>query len=219
MQEVKAPNHQLVDITQIKPYENNPRFNDNAIDPLVKSIEQFGFLVPIVVDKDGVIITGHTRYEASKKLGLEQVPVIYATHLSDDKVKAFRLADNRLSQNATWNEDLLQKELTTIQNMGFDLQLTGFNKDEIDCLVGFVTECTLDELDYESVCGAIEQETLNSTSGNKIPFNLGGFFKFKVAKADYLAWEEELLKKYGNQKDASTYLKQLLGFTDGDKDA
>lgn len=220
MTTVNTPTQQQVSLSSIKPYDNNPRFNDNAIDPLVKSIENFGFLVPIVVDKDGVIITGHTRYEASRKLGLETVPVIYATHLTDEQVKAFRIADNRLSQNSTWNEDLLQSELRVIQEMGFDLQSTGFNKEELDCLTGFVMECSLDELDYESVCGAVEQETLNDSSGGKASFNLGGFFKFKVAKEEYLVWQENLLKKYGSPKDASTHLKEVLGFsTKGDKDA
>ena len=84
-------------LTEIKPYENNPRDNARAISKVAESIRQFGFKVPIIVDKDNVLITGHTRYLASQELGLEEVPVIVAEDLTEEKVKAFRLADNKVS--------------------------------------------------------------------------------------------------------------------------
>lgn len=113
---------------EITPYEKNPRNNEKAVDYVAKSIKEFGFKVPIVVDKNGVIIAGHTRYLASKKLGLEEVPVIYADDLSDEQVKAYRLADNKVSEQASWNEDLLLEELSGIVNIdmedfGFDLSI------------------------------------------------------------------------------------------------
>lgn len=90
-----------IKLSDITPYENNPRKNDEAVDLVANSIKEFGFKQPIVVDADGVIIAGHTRYKAAKKLGIESVPVLYATDLTDDQVKAYRLADNKVSEAAT----------------------------------------------------------------------------------------------------------------------
>ena len=96
--------------------EKNPRFNDNAVDKVAKSIQDYGFLVPIVIDKNGIILAGHTRYKASKKLNLKEVPVIVANNLSDIKGKEFRLVDNRVGDYATWDTDLLREELDAIAN-------------------------------------------------------------------------------------------------------
>lgn len=88
-------------LQDLKPYENNPRFNDDAVEFVANSIKEFGFKVPIVIDKNGVIVAGHTRYKASIELGLKEVPCIVADDLSDEQVKAFRLADNKVSEKAT----------------------------------------------------------------------------------------------------------------------
>ena len=82
-------------ISEIKPYENNPRNNDSAVDAVAASIREFGWQQPIVVDKDGVIIAGHTRYKGARKLGLTEVPVVVAENLTDEQVMAYRLADNK----------------------------------------------------------------------------------------------------------------------------
>ncbi len=115
-------------LDEIKPYENNPRHNDNAVDAVANSIREFGFKVPIVVDSEGVIVAGHTRYKAAKKLGLAKVPCIIADDLTDEQVRAFRLADNKVGELATWDLDTLQVELDNIgeidlSDMGFDLTL------------------------------------------------------------------------------------------------
>ena len=111
-------------IGEIHPYENNPRFNDQAVDAVAKSIKEFGFKVPIVIDKNNVIVTGHTRYKASIKLGLKKVPCIKADDLSDKQVKAFRLADNKVSELAEWDFDLLNEELKVLGD--FDMGEYGF---------------------------------------------------------------------------------------------
>lgn len=90
-------------IADIKPYGNNPRKNDSAVAPVANSIREFGFKVPIVIDKDGIIIAGHTRYRAAKELKLKTVPCIVADDLTEQQVKAFRLADNKVSQFAEWD--------------------------------------------------------------------------------------------------------------------
>lgn len=111
-------------VENIHPYENNPRINDQAVDAVAKSIQDFGFKVPIVIDKDNVIVTGHTRYKASLKLGLKKVPCIKADDLSEDQVRAFRLADNKVSELAEWDLDLLNEEMKLLED--FDMADYGF---------------------------------------------------------------------------------------------
>ena len=112
-------------LKDLHPYPNNPRKNDGAVDAVAASIREFGFKVPIVVDKDNTIIAGHTRYKAAKKLGLEEVPCVIADDLTDDQIKAFRLADNKTAELADWDFDLLNIELDDIdmdmEQFGFDL--------------------------------------------------------------------------------------------------
>ncbi|MFV0442882.1 MAG: DNA modification methylase [Planctomycetaceae bacterium] len=115
----------------VKPYEQNPRHNDAAVDIVARSIQEFGFRQPIVVDNAGVIIVGHTRYKAALKLGLETVPVHIATNLSPAQVRAYRLADNKSAEIAEWNLELLPIELAELQGMDFDLGLLGFDQDEL----------------------------------------------------------------------------------------
>ena len=116
-----------VSVKDIKPYKNNPRKNTEAVAPVAESIKEFGFKVPIVVTKDGEIINGHTRYKAAKRLKLETVPVIYADDLNEEQIKAFRLADNKVGEIATWDEDLLGIELSEID--GIDMSLFNFDID------------------------------------------------------------------------------------------
>lgn len=112
-------------LDEIKPYEKNPRNNDNAVDAVAASIREFGFKVPIIIDKDNVIVAGHTRYKAAQKLGLKKVPCIKADDLNEEQIKAFRLADNKVAEQATWDFDLLNDELLGItmdmEQFGFDL--------------------------------------------------------------------------------------------------
>jgi len=116
-------------IEDLKPYKRNPRKNDGAVDAVAASIKEFGFKVPIVIDADGEIIAGHTRFKAAKKLGLKEVPCIIADDLTPDQIKAFRLADNKTAELADWDFELLQLELSDIQldmtDFGFDTTLPG----------------------------------------------------------------------------------------------
>jgi DNA modification methylase len=127
-------------ITSIRPYENNPRLNDEAVDAVAASIKEFGFRQPIVVDEQGVIIVGHTRYKAALKLGLEMVPVHVAVGLSAAQAKAYRIADNQTATMSQWDQDRLPLELAELQEMGFDLDLTGFSGDELLRLLDSGTE-------------------------------------------------------------------------------
>ena len=113
-------------INEIKPYENNPRDNDDAVDAVANSIKEFGWQQPIVVDKDNVIIVGHTRYKAAKKLGMDKVPVVVASKLTPEQVKAYRLADNKVGELADWNLPKLNIELDDIN----DIDMSDFGFDE-----------------------------------------------------------------------------------------
>lgn len=117
-------------LTDIHPYENNPRFNDEAVDAVAASIQEFGFKVPIVLDSEGVIVAGHTRWKAALKLQLEEVPCVVADDLSPEQIKAFRLADNKVAELAYWNEEALAKELEEIADI--DMSAFGFDGEESD---------------------------------------------------------------------------------------
>jgi ParB-like chromosome segregation protein Spo0J len=131
---------ELRPISSIRPYESNPRINDAAVDAVAASIKEFGFRQPIVVDEQNVIIVGHTRYKAALKLGLETVPVHVAVGLTPAQAKAYRLADNQTATLSQWDQDLLPLELTALQEMGYDLELTGFSADELLRLIDSGTE-------------------------------------------------------------------------------
>ena len=117
---------------ELIPYENNPRNNDEAVEIVAKSIQQFGFKVPIVIDNEMVIVTGHTRLKAAQKLGLEKVPCIMADDLSPEQIKAFRLADNKTSEYATWDLSKLEIELDELHDLEFDMSDFGFDVKELD---------------------------------------------------------------------------------------
>ena len=117
-------------LSEIHPYENNPRFNDEAVDAVAASIKEFGFKVPIVLDSEGVIVAGHTRWKAALKLQLEEVPCVVADDLSPEQIKAFRLADNKVAELAYWNEEALAKELEEIADI--DMSAFGFDGEESD---------------------------------------------------------------------------------------
>lgn len=124
-----------VSIDKIKPYENNPRNNDDAVDAVANSIKEFVWQQPIVVDNGGVIIAGHTRYKAAKQLRLKEVPIVVADNLTKEQVNAYRLADNKSGELATWDDDELQEELDKILDIdmtdfGFDLE-TELEDDEV----------------------------------------------------------------------------------------
>ena len=112
-----------INLMDLKPYEKNPRLNDDAVKYVKESIKQFGFKVPIVVDKNNVIVAGHTRWKASKELGLTKVPCVIADDLTEDQIKAFRLADNKTSELAEWDLDKLSEELKFIE---MDMSQFGF---------------------------------------------------------------------------------------------
>ncbi|MGO3650946.1 DNA modification methylase [Vagococcus sp.] len=132
-------------VDELIPYINNPRHNEQAIDALASSIKNFGFKVPIVVDKNNEIVTGHTRLKAAKKLGLEEVPVLIADDLTEDQVKAFRLADNKVGELATWDEEALQVELDALLSEEVDMSEYGFTDEDFQEVENQIEEDDYDE--------------------------------------------------------------------------
>ncbi len=116
-----------INIKELKPYKNNPRKNDEAVEYVAESIREFGFKVPLVIDKDNTIVCGHTRYKAAKKLGINELPCVVADDLTEDQIKAFRLADNKVGEMAEWDFELLDAELEGIE---LDMEDFGFEYSE-----------------------------------------------------------------------------------------
>ena len=119
---------EYVDINSIKPYENNPRHNEEAIPYVMNSIKEFGFKNPIIIDKNNVIIAGHTRLESAKRLGMKEVPIIHADDLTEEQVKAFRLADNKVAEKSLWDYTKLDEELDNI----LDIDMSMFDFENIE---------------------------------------------------------------------------------------
>lgn len=120
-------------LSDIKPYEKNPRKNEEAIPYVKNSIEQFGFRVPIILDSENTIVSGHTRYAAAKELGIDEVPCVRADELTPEQIKAFRIADNKTAERADWDEDLLGDELSELLGE-FDMTDFGFGDFELTML-------------------------------------------------------------------------------------
>ena len=120
-----------VGIGSVIPYARNPRRNEGAIAKVAASLQEFGWRQPIVVDEDMVVVAGHTRLEAARTLNMEEVPIHIAHGLTPEQIKAYRLADNRVGQEAEWDEELLRLELGELEGMDFALDLTGFDTDEL----------------------------------------------------------------------------------------
>jgi ParB/RepB/Spo0J family partition protein len=130
------------------PYENNPRDNSDAVAKVAASIKEFGFKNPIVISEDRVIIAGHTRLLAAESLGLEEVPTIQVSDLSEEQVRAFRIADNKTAEYSIWDEQMLADELVKLEDSGYDLGLTGFDLSEINELFDDGEEEEIEEDDW-----------------------------------------------------------------------
>ena len=167
---------EIIDINKLLPYINNPRKNLN-IDKVASSIKEFGFQQPIVVDKNFTIIVGHTRFEAAKKLGLKEIPVQIAD-LSINQAKAYRIADNRLNQDANWDTKLLNLEFNDLLSENVNLDTLGFSNDELDNLLLKTDEESDIDLneDIES-----QEERINDIKMVQLFFNPENDILFKEA--------------------------------------
>lgn len=172
-------------LREITPYEHNPRRNDQAVDAVAESIKEFGFKVPIIIDRNGIIVAGHTRYKAARKLKMQQVPCIIADDLTDEQIQAFRLADNKVAEKAEWDLDFLGDELQKICDIdmgrfGFDLN-TDFHMPEEEKGGGYYGDerertnnaYNLDDYDENRVSGWYQMPIIKPC--DYVPDNLIGF--------------------------------------------
>lgn len=148
----------MVKLADIVPYENNPRNNADAVEPVKESIKQFGFKNPMILDKENVIVAGHTRYEAAQALGMTEVPVIYADDLTEEEVKKFRLVDNKTSEFAGWDFSKLEEELADLNFEDFDF---GFGSNEQEDLSDYFTVAPAKPVTQTSGTGSENQPASN----------------------------------------------------------
>jgi len=154
-----------VNINLIKPYNDNPRVNEDAIEVVQKSLQEFGFQQPLVLDKNYEIIVGHTRFNASKRLGLKEVPCVIAENLSKERIKAYRIMDNKSAEFASWNYGLLTKEMTDLLQADYDLDFTGFTDEE---LADLGLDFDLDEFAEEGLTDEDEAPALENEPITKL---------------------------------------------------
>lgn len=188
-------------VEELIPYVNNPRNNKDAIDKVASSIKNFGFKVPLVIDSQNEVITGHTRLLASKKLGIEEVPVIVADDLSEAQIKAFRIADNKVSEYAEWDMDLLKIELEELEEMNFDYDFGFYLGDDID-----------DELDLSGFDDDDEDDHDNSTddSGDNYIIQYNIIFNDEEEKDTWYKFMKYLKETYSEQETISAMLTQYI---------
>ena len=208
-------NIKQIPIKDITPYANNPRKNDRSLPKVKASIKEFGFKQPIVVDKENVIIVGHTRYQASLDLGLAKVPVLVANDLTDQQVKAYRIADNKVAQDSEWDIELLKLELGEIDKSNIAVDITGFSKAEIESLNLDTITATegLNEISnesnnnedsiYEGVVDELSDDYVNinftmKVSERKKVFNIINLIK---TKEGYATSSEALIKLCNDYND------------------
>lgn len=203
---------EYVDLNDLVMYENNPRQNEKAVPYVKNSIQKFGFLVPIVIDSNNVIAAGHTRYLASKELGLAEVPCIRASGLTQEQIGAFRLADNKVAEQAGWDADLLAEEMSIYRNAGMDFTMFGWSQEEIDCLTDVVSE------DCLSAGSAASSDTPNrrrveQRAPGRARLVLGEFVFF-IDQEVYRQWASAVrVDGDYNETEITNILKERLGIT------
>ena len=142
---------ELVDINKLIPYVNNARTHSREqIQKLRSSLREFGFVNPVIIDKEYNVIAGHGRISAAKEEGIQQVPCVYVDYLTEAQKKAYILADNRMALDAGWDDELLAVEMEELQNLGFDLGLTGFDEKELADLFAADEEAQQDDFDVDA---------------------------------------------------------------------
>jgi hypothetical protein len=205
---------EYVDVGSIVPYEFNPRDNAGAIESVANSIKLVGFIVPVVLDRDNVVVAGHTRIEAAKRLRLAEVPTIRAEQLTVDQLTAFRAIDNKTAELAKWDFDLLSGEIAKLRDSGITLTDFGWTREELDCLDDMVQD---DCLSTDGLVDLDAQERLRRAerrAPSTARFVLGELVFF-IQATDYRNWVDGVrtLHDY-NEVEIVADLKRRLGITE-----
>jgi ParB-like chromosome segregation protein Spo0J len=193
---------ELMPVDQVLPYARNPRINAHAVEKVAASIKEFGFRQPIVVDGEMVIVVGHVRYEAAKRLGLKKVPVHVATDLTPQQIKAYRITDNRVGEESEWDKALLQLEIVELEEAAFSAELLGFNDEELRDI-----KASVDGL-LEDGFGKDDDDDIEEADTTA---RIGGY-TFPIPREQYLEWLEALKQSVGfEKKEIIEELKRRLG--------
>ncbi len=193
---------ELMPLDQVLPYARNPRINAHAVEKVAASIKEFGFRQPIVVDGEMVIVVGHVRYEAAKRLGLKKVPVHIATDLTPEQIKAYRITDNRVGEESEWDKALLQLEIVELEEAAFSADLLGFNDEELRDI-----KASVDGL-LEDGFGKDDDDDIEEADTTA---RIGGY-TFPIPREQYLEWLEALKQSVGfEKKEIIAELKRRLG--------
>ena len=202
------------EVGELQDYVTNPRDNAAAIESVANSIKTFGFLVPVVIDASDVIVAGHTRVAAAKTLGLNEIPTLQASHLTEDQITAFRIIDNKVNELARWDFDLLSGEIDKLQGSGVVLTDFGWSREELDCLSDVISsEC----LNVDGLVDAAGLERIRRME-RRAPATARmvlGEIVFFVSAADYRRWIDSVrvLHDY-SESDIIADIKQRLGITE-----
>lgn len=206
-------NIEYLDINDIVPYEWNPRQNADAVKSVAASMRLTqGFAMPVVVDANNVLIAGHTRIEAAKSLGLLEAPVVRLTHLTPEQVNAFRVIDNKVSEQAKWDFDLLAGEIGKLRDSGLDFTDYGWAQADLDCMSQLVAE---DCLSVETLAPVANEAAATASAGRRGPqharFVLGEVVFF-IPMERYRAWAEGVRQLNGfNEDDIAADIQRRLG--------
>ncbi len=196
-------------LDEIIPYDYNPRDNEKAIPAVANSIRSFGFLVPCVVDANNVLVAGHTRLAAAGLIGMREVPCLRAQHLNQDQINAFRLIDNKVSELAAWDHDMLAGEIGKLGDLGLDFTKFGWSREEIDCLSEVVAEeCLSAPINVSSDDQARVADRRAPVTARLVL----GEFVFFIPAATYRNWADGIRQLCNFEEDAITSeLKRRLG--------
>lgn len=204
---------EYMDINSIQPYEFNPRDNAAAVESVANSMKLVGFIMPVVIDRNNILVAGHTRVEAAKTLGISEVSAIRAEQLTDEQIRAFRLIDNKVSELAKWDFDLMSGEIANLSSTGIDLTDFGWSREELDCLTDMVQE---DCLSADSLVDAEAQEQMRRAerrAPNTARFVLGELVFF-IPATEYRTWVDDLRTEHDyNELEMVADVKQRLGIT------
>lgn len=195
-----------VSIAELKPWDKNPRINDSAVDAVAKSIETFGFNVPILYDQHMTIVAGHVRWKAAKKLGLTSVPGIQLS-LTRSQRDAFAVADNKTADIADWDYDVLAEILKDLPEVGIDLSSLGFNEAELDAILKPEEDFNWDG--FQEDLDEFHQDATHVFLPVKVPIDM----KQSVSEAIRLCAKERRLAEKDNARLAGLVVMSLLGMS------
>jgi hypothetical protein len=212
----RAARYEMIycDIASLAPYPQNPRDNEAAVESVCNSIKLVGFIVPVVIDRENVLVCGHTRVEAAKKLQLADVPAIYADSLTEAQINAFRLIDNKTHEASKWDFDLLSGELNKLTASGINFTEFGWSREELDCLRDVVASDCLDSSGLIDLEADARRQREARRSPATARYVLGEIVFF-IPVTEYRAWVDDLRTEFDfHEENIVTEIKYRLGLVE-----